>query len=67
MIVVSDTSPINYLILIDFASILPSLFQQVRIPEQVFKELSSVKAPKKDGFQISLSCRHRLLRIRLGD
>ena len=47
MIVVSDTSPINYLILIDFACILPSLFQQVRIPQQVFQELSSPKAPKK--------------------
>ena len=47
MIVVSDTSPINYLILIDFEYILPSLFQQVRIPQQVFQELSSPKAPKK--------------------
>ena len=47
MIVVSDTSPINYLILIDVERVLPSLFQQVRIPEQVFQELSSSKAPKK--------------------
>ena len=47
MIVVSDASPINYLILIDFEYILPSLFQQVRIPQQVFQELSSPKTPKK--------------------
>jgi hypothetical protein len=31
MIVVSDTSPINYLILIEFADILPKLFDRILI------------------------------------
>ncbi len=32
MIVVSNTSPINYLILIDHIDLLPKLFQQIIIP-----------------------------------
>jgi predicted nucleic acid-binding protein len=39
MIVVSDTSPINYLILIEFQHLLPTLFERVLIPEAVQREL----------------------------
>ena len=35
MIVVSDTSPLNYLILIHVAPVLPQLFNEVHIPERV--------------------------------
>jgi predicted nucleic acid-binding protein len=45
MIVVSNTSPINYLILIDHIHLLPELFQQIIIPEAVYNELSDVSAP----------------------
>lgn len=45
MIVVSNTSPINYLILIDHIHLLPELFQQIVIPEAVYNELSDAFAP----------------------
>jgi predicted nucleic acid-binding protein len=45
MIVVSDTSPPNYLILIDAINLLPALFPQVYIPQRVADELGSQGAP----------------------
>ncbi|MBX3280101.1 MAG: DUF3368 domain-containing protein [Acidobacteria bacterium] len=45
MIVVADTTPINYLILIDREDLLKELFHRVLIPEAVARELRSVKAP----------------------
>ncbi|MBD2060611.1 DUF3368 domain-containing protein [Oculatella sp. FACHB-28] len=45
MIVVSNTSPINYLILIDHINLLPKLFQQIIIPQAVYSELSDTSAP----------------------
>lgn len=45
MIVVSNTSPINYLILIDHINLLPELFQQIIIPQAVYSELSDSAAP----------------------
>ena len=45
MIVVSDTSPINYLVLIGFKDLLPRLFDRVLIPEAVHHELQSDAAP----------------------
>lgn len=47
MIVVSDTSPRNYLILIDYQDVLPSLFGQIIIPQPVFNELQHAKTPDK--------------------
>ena len=47
MIVISDTSPINYLILIDCIEILPQLYDKVTIPNSVFKELNHLKTPEK--------------------
>ncbi|MBI3490947.1 MAG: DUF3368 domain-containing protein [Acidobacteria bacterium] len=45
MIVVSDTSPLNYLVLIDLQHILPRLFERILIPEAVRQELQSTAAP----------------------
>lgn len=45
MIAVSDTSPLNYLILIELQDILPKLFDRIVIPEAVHRELQSPAAP----------------------
>ena len=45
MIVVSDTSPINYLVLIELQDLLPELFQRVLISDAVHRELQSTRAP----------------------
>lgn len=45
MIVVSNTSPLCYLILIKCESILPVLFDEITIPESVRDELSHTEAP----------------------
>ena len=45
MIIVSNTSPINYLILIGHINLLPELFQQIIVPQEVYSELSDVFAP----------------------
>jgi len=47
MIVVSDASPLNYLVLIDSIEVLPSLFDIVLMPTQVRFELQRVKTPRK--------------------
>jgi predicted nucleic acid-binding protein len=46
MTVVSNTSPLNYLVLIDHQEILPALFGLVLIPEAVWHELRSPAAPQ---------------------
>ena len=45
MIVVSDTSPLNYLILIELHDLLPKLFDRILIPDAVHRELKSAAAP----------------------
>lgn len=45
MIVVSDTSAINYLVLIELQDLLPKLFDRILIPEAVHRELQSAAAP----------------------
>lgn len=45
MIVVSDTTPIHYLILIEKESILPRLFSEVIIPDVVLSEMNHPNAP----------------------
>ncbi|GAB4179452.1 MAG: DUF3368 domain-containing protein [Coleofasciculaceae cyanobacterium] len=45
MIIVSNTSPINYLILIGHINLLPELFQQIIIPQAVYSELFDASAP----------------------
>jgi predicted nucleic acid-binding protein len=44
-VVVSDTSPLHYLILCGAEEILPELFQQVVIPPAVFAELQQLTTP----------------------
>jgi predicted nucleic acid-binding protein len=46
MIVISDTSPINYLILIECVNVLPELYGRVVIPEGVFEELQRLSTPQ---------------------
>jgi len=45
MIVVADTTPLNYLILIEKISVLPSIFSFVVVPKAVIQEMSHPKAP----------------------
>ena len=44
-VVVSDTSPLHYLILCGVESVLPRLFRQVVIPPTVFRELQQPNTP----------------------
>ncbi len=44
-VVIADTSPINYLLLIGEITILPRLYGQVLIPPEVLTELSDAGAP----------------------
>ena len=47
MIIVSDTTPLHYLILIDEAELLPSLFDEIIVPSAVLQELSHERTPEK--------------------
>ncbi|MGO9257480.1 MAG: DUF3368 domain-containing protein [Bryobacteraceae bacterium] len=44
-IIVADTGPINYLILIGHIDVLPVLFKQIIMPSAVREELSALNAP----------------------
>ena len=44
-VVVADTTPLNYLILIDRADLLAELFTEVLIPQAVLEKLQHPKAP----------------------
>jgi predicted nucleic acid-binding protein len=46
MIVVSDTSPLNYLVLIDAIDVLPQLFGEVHVPPTVMQELQHPRTPE---------------------
>ena len=46
MIVIADTTPINYLVLIGEQELLPALFGQIIIPEAVFRELHAAVTPQ---------------------
>ncbi len=43
--IVSDTSPINYLVLIEAIEILPALFERILIPPAVHAELQNPRTP----------------------
>ncbi len=45
MLVVSNTSPISYLVVIGHIDLLPRLFETITIPETVRDELNASKAP----------------------
>jgi predicted nucleic acid-binding protein len=46
MLVVADTSPINYLVLLEYTAVLPALYTRVLIPPAVVRELRDVEAPE---------------------
>jgi predicted nucleic acid-binding protein len=45
MVVVSNTSPLNYLVLVGCDHLLPALFGNIVVPQAVFDELDSPLAP----------------------
>ena len=45
MIVIADTSPLNYLVIAGYDLLLPKLFGSILIPQAVFEELSDPGAP----------------------
>jgi len=45
MVVIADTSPLNYLVLIEYIDILPSLYGSLVIPPAVQRELLAFEAP----------------------
>lgn len=45
MIVISDTSAITNLAAIDRLQLLPQLYNQVKIPEAVYRELADISPP----------------------
>ncbi|MCL2647665.1 MAG: hypothetical protein FWD61_11760 [Phycisphaerales bacterium] len=47
MLVISDTSPLNYLILIDAVDVLATMYQRVAVPIAVADELSAPGTPAK--------------------
>jgi predicted nucleic acid-binding protein len=46
MIIISDTSPLCYLILIDCIEVLPLLYKNVIIPQAVYQELQAEATPE---------------------
>lgn len=42
ILVVADTSPLNYLILIEAIQVLPRLYGRIVIPTEVFREVGYV-------------------------
>jgi predicted nucleic acid-binding protein len=45
MIVVSDTTPLNYLVLINSVGVLPQLFDEIYAPTAVLRELTDPRTP----------------------
>ncbi len=45
MFVVADTSPLNYLVLLEEIDLLPAIYEQIAIPPAVFHELNHPKTP----------------------
>ena len=48
-VVIADTSPLNYLILIDAVDVLPGLYGYIRVPAEVVQELMAVETPREVG------------------
>jgi len=47
MLVVADTSPINYLVLLEHTAVLPALYARVFLPPAVVTELQDLEAPEE--------------------
>jgi predicted nucleic acid-binding protein len=45
-LIVSDTTPLNYLVLIDAVELLPRLYMRVLIPIAVYEELNHPRTPE---------------------
>jgi predicted nucleic acid-binding protein len=45
MLVIADTSPLHYLVLIEHTAILPTLFGHVLVPRAVVEELQRPRTP----------------------
>ena len=58
MIVVSDTTPLNYLVLIGAIDLLPKLFDEVFVPAFVLRGL---QRSSRDATRFSLICPHPFL------
>lgn len=54
MIVVSDTSPITYLIQIDSLHLLSLLYQKIIIPQEVYNELLKKHDTVNDVLQLGI-------------
>jgi len=46
MLVVADTSPLNYLVLIQYDTILPALYERVTVPPAVLADLQQPRTPQ---------------------
>ena len=46
-VVISNTTPVNYLVLIDQIDVLRHLYARVMIPQAVFRELQDEGTPEK--------------------
>jgi predicted nucleic acid-binding protein len=46
-LVVADTGPLNYLVLIEAIDVLPKLFEQILVPAAVYDELAHADAPEQ--------------------
>lgn len=46
MLIVSDTTPLHYLIVLGKAELLPNLFGEIIIPEAVFREMNHERTPE---------------------
>lgn len=53
MIVVADSGPLHYLILLDQTELLDRLYGQVIVPEAVLRELTFDKAPQPVNDKLS--------------
>jgi len=49
IVVVADTSPLNYLVQIDCQGLLPALFERVLVPRVVIQELAHARRPEGDA------------------
>lgn len=45
-VVVADTGPLHYLVLIDAIDLIPKLFDQVLVPQTVHDELTAQRTPE---------------------
>jgi len=57
-VVVADTSPLNYLILIEAIDLLPRLYRRIVIPVEVLTELLDKGAPPPRSFPPTSIERH---------